>query len=116
MRDIQIRPATDADFESMWSIFSAHVAAGETYTFTMATSREAGYTYWLGPGVCSYVAAMGGTRVLGMYRLVPNQVGRGHHVGNASYMVSPSAQGAGIGRMMGEHSLQEARRQGYLAM
>jgi ribosomal protein S18 acetylase RimI-like enzyme len=31
-------------------------------------------------------------------------------------MVSASAQGMGIGRMLGEHSLDEARRQGYLAM
>lgn len=116
MKDIQIRPAQEADFEAMWSIFCAHVAQGETYTFTTATSREAGHNYWLGPGVQSYVASLNNTRLLGMYRLVPNQVGRGHHVANASYMVSPSAQGVGVGRMLGQHSLDEARRQGYLAM
>ena len=116
MKDIQIRPAGDHDFDAMWSIFSAHVAAGETYPFTSATSPEAGHAYWLGPDVTSFVATSSGARVLGMYRLVTNQVGRGHHVANASYMVSPSAQGAGIGRMLGEHSLGEARRQGYLAM
>lgn len=116
MKDIQIRPAGEHDFDTMWSIFSAHAAAGETYPFTAATSREAGRAYWLGPDVASFVATSGGSRVLGMYRLVPNQVGRGHHVANASYMVSPSAQGAGIGRMLGEHSLGEARERGYLAM
>lgn len=115
MKDIQIRPAQEADFEAMWSIFSAHVAQGETYLFTPATTREAGYGYWLGTGVHSFVAAFG-SRVLGMYRLLPNQLGRGHHVANASYMVSPSAQGIGVGRMLGQHSLDEARRQGYLAM
>lgn len=120
MKDIQIRPAGEHDFDAMWSIFRAHIAAGETYPFTSATSREAGHAYWLGPGVSSFVAvsgaAAGAERVLGMYRLVPNQVGRGHHVANASYMVSPSAQGAGIGRLLGEHSLEQARAQGYLAM
>lgn len=116
MNDIQIRPATDADFESMWIIFSEHVAAGESYTFTPATSREAAYHYWLGPGVNTYVATMGGARVLGMYRLVPNQVGRGHHVANASFMVSTAAQGVGVGHLLGEHGIEEARRQGYLAM
>lgn len=115
MKDIQIRPAGEQDFDAMWSIFCAHVAAGETYPFTTATTREAGHAYWLGPEVTAFVAASG-TRVLGMYRLVQNQVGRGHHVANASYMVSPSAQGAGVGRLLGEHSLLEARRQGYLAM
>ncbi len=115
MKDIQIRPAGEQDFDAMWGIFCAHVAAGETYPFTTATSREAGHAYWLGPEVSTFVASAG-ARLLGMYRLVPNQVGRGHHVANASYMVSPSAQGAGVGRMLGEHSLLEAKRQGYLAM
>lgn len=116
MRDIEIRPAVEADFEAIWTIFCAHVVAGETYVFTTATSREAGHHYWLGQGVHSFVAVSAAGRVLGMYRLVPNQAGRGHHVANASYMVSPSAQGAGIGRLMGEHSLNEARSLGFLAM
>jgi len=90
--------------------------SGESYVFTTATSREAGHQYWLGSGVRSFVAVSLAGRVLGMYRLVPNQVGRGHHVANASFMVAPSVQGAGIGRMLGEHSLGEARSHGYLAM
>ena len=115
MKDIQIRPATSADFDAMWTIFSAHVAAGETYPFGPDTSRDAAHAYWLGSGVTARVAVLG-TRILGMYRVVPNQVGRGHHVANASYMVSPTAQGVGVGRMLGQHSLEEARRQGYFAM
>lgn len=115
MKDIQIRPATSADFDAMWSIFSAHVAAGETYPFGPETTRETAHAYWLGPNVTARVAVLG-ERVLGMYRVVPNQLGRGHHVANASYMVSPNAQGVGVGRILGQHSLEEARRQGYLAM
>jgi ribosomal protein S18 acetylase RimI-like enzyme len=51
-----------------------------------------------------------------MYKLQPNHVGRGAHVANASYMVSPNAQGVGVGHLLGEHSIGEARRKGYLAM
>jgi len=112
---MQIRPAGEQDFEAMWSIFSTHLAAGESFPFTSATTREAGHAYWLGSGAATFVAVLG-ARVLGMYRLVANQVGRGHHVASASFMVSPSAQGAGVGRMLGEHCLGEARRQGFLAM
>jgi L-amino acid N-acyltransferase YncA len=115
VKDIQIRPATSADFEAIWSIFQAHVAGGETYPFEPDTSREEAQAYWFGPGVTTRVAVLG-ERVLGMYQVVPNRIGRGDHVANASYMVSPAAQGAGIGRQLGEHSLAEARRQGYLAM
>ena len=38
------------------------------------------------------------------------------HVANASFMVDPAAQGKGAGRALGEHCLDEARRQGYDAM
>jgi len=116
VNDIEIRPAHEADFASMWSIFSAHVATGETYTFTEATTREAAHGYWLGADVRCCVAVSSGGRVLGMYRLAPNQAGRGQHVANASFMVSPSAQGVGIGQMLGRHCIEQARGDGYLAM
>jgi len=116
VKDIQIRLAGEQDFDAMWSIFCAHLATGESFPFTTATTRDAGHSYWLGAGAASFVALSGGGRVLGMYRLVPNQAGRGHHVASASFMVSPTALGAGIGRQLGEHCLEEARRQGYLAM
>lgn len=116
MNDIQIRPATEDDFHAMCGIFQTHVAAGETYPHGPDMDREACYEYWLGAPAMTFVAVKGRERVLGMYKLVPNQLGRGSHVANASYMVSPNAQGVGIGRMLAEHSLEEARRQGYLAM
>jgi ribosomal protein S18 acetylase RimI-like enzyme len=37
-------------------------------------------------------------------------------VANAAFMVAPDARGQGIGRAMGEHCLNEARRLGYRAM
>ena len=116
MNDIQIRAATPADSDAMWEIFHFHVQAGETYPFAPETPREVCHDYWLGPRSRSFVAVLGSGRLLGMYKLTPNQVGRGDHVANASYMVSPQAQGVGVGKLMGAHSLDEARRQGYLAM
>jgi L-amino acid N-acyltransferase YncA len=116
VRDIQIRPATDADFNAMWTIFQAHVAEGETFAHGPLASREESHEYWFAPKASTWVAVKGEERILGMYKLQPNQAGRGNHVANASYMVSPHAQGAGVGRMLGEHSILEARRQRYLAM
>ncbi len=53
---------------------------------------------------------------MGMYRLIPNQRDRGAHVANASFMVSPAAQGIGMGKLMGRDCLARAKREGYLAM
>jgi ribosomal protein S18 acetylase RimI-like enzyme len=120
LKDIEIRPATDADGDAMWEIFRVLVANGDTYSFGAGTTREACNAYWFGPGVRSFVAIMHsageGGRLLGMYKLVANHPDHGAHVANASFMVDPSAQGVGIGKMLGEHCLDEARRAGYLAM
>jgi L-amino acid N-acyltransferase YncA len=110
-----IRPATPADAAAIWRIFQAVVAPGDTYSFTTETTGREAVAYFLGPGITSFVAEDDG-HVIGMYKLIPNRIGRGSHVSNASFMVDPSAQGKGAGRALGEHCLNEARRQGYEAM
>jgi ribosomal protein S18 acetylase RimI-like enzyme len=43
-------------------------------------------------------------------------MGPGDHVANGSYMVASTARGHGIGAALCAHSLEEARRSGFLAM
>jgi ribosomal protein S18 acetylase RimI-like enzyme len=110
-----IRPATPADAAAIWRIFQAVVAPGDTYSFTRETTERDAVAYFIGAGITSYIAEEDGD-VVGMYKLIPNRIGRGSHVANASFMVDPHAQGRGAGRALGEHCLHEARRQGFEAM
>ena len=110
-----IRSATHDDAAAIWRIFQAVVEPGDTYSFTPDTTERDAVAYFLGPGITSFVAE-DDSRVIGIYKLIPNHVGRGSHVANASFMVGPAAQGRGAGRALGEHCLDEARRQGYDAM
>lgn len=112
---ITIRRATAEDAAAIWKIFKAVVEPGDTYSFTSETTEQEAVAYFLGPGITAFVAEDEG-RVVGMYKLIPNRTGRGSHVSNASFMVDPSAHGKGLGRRLGEHCLDEARRQGYEAM
>jgi L-amino acid N-acyltransferase YncA len=112
---VTVRPARPDDFEAMWRIFQAVVAGGDTYVFDPATSREDAKAYFLGPNMVSCVAELDGA-VAGMYKLIPNRRDLGSHVANASFMVDPTAHGRGVGRALGEHCLDEARRAGYQAM
>lgn len=57
-----------------------------------------------------------GDEVVGSYFIRPNQPDRGSHIANAGYAVSVNHPGKGIGRLMGEHSLQEAKRFGFTGM
>ena len=110
-----IRPATSADADAIWRIFHAVVAGGDTYTFLPDTPRDRAVDYFLGPGIASWVIEEDG-HVIGMYKMIPNHIGWGSHVANASFMVDPAAHGRGAGRAMGEHCLDAARQAGYHAM
>ena len=44
------------------------------------------------------------------------RAGLGAHVANGSYMVAPEARGKGIGRQIGQFSIDEAKRLGFAAM
>ena len=112
---MHIREATESDFEGIWPIFQAVVARGDTYVFSPAATRNDAFAYWFGPGVSSYVAEEDG-RIIGMYKLIPNQRDRGAHVANASFMVSPEVRGQGVGKALGRHCLSEARKAGFKAM
>lgn len=111
----QIRQATAADSDAIWDIFRSVVATGDTYAFDPDISRDDALAYWLQASNWRYVAEREGS-IVGTYILKANQPGLGSHVANAAFMVSPQARGLGVGRAMGEHSLNEARRLGFRAM
>lgn len=113
--DITIRVAAEKDHDAIWEIFRATIATGDTFVFDASTAREKALAYWCAADAATFVAEQDG-KVIGSYILRPNQPGRGDHVANAGYMVAQRARGLGVGRAMGEHSLDEARRRGYRAM
>ena len=112
---MKIRPAERRDADDIWAIFHEIVGAGETYPFAPDTTREEALRLWVDVPRASFVDEVDG-EVVGTYYLKDNHPGLGAHVCNAGYMVRGTAQGAGIGRAMCEHSLEAARQLGYLAM
>ena len=124
-KDIEIHPANDSDRDAIWEIFREVIAAGETYPIDRGIPREQALAYWFKHTAHVWVAENGRlkrsasepiSKVVGSYTLHPNQAAGGAHVANAGFIVSKSARGQGIGRAMGEHCLNEARRLGFHAM
>jgi L-amino acid N-acyltransferase YncA len=113
--NINIRKAEEKDFKDIWNIFKEVIVKGDTYVFSPDSSEEIAYDYWFGNKVISYVAEYDG-KILGMYKLIANQPDLGSHVANASFMVSSDSRGKGLGRLMGEHCLKEAKKAGFKAM
>ncbi len=99
----------------MWRILEPVIRAGETYSLDRDMTRTDALAYWMNPAGRCFVAAVEGM-ILGTYYLRRNQAGGGSHVANCGYMVATEARGQGIARTMAEHSLEQARRQGFRAI
>jgi len=112
---MEIRPALPSDADRIWRVLEPTIRAGETYALPVDMSREQALAYWSAPAHEVFVAEEREVLV-GTYYLRANQLGGGAHVANAAYMVSPAATGRGIAQRMCEHSLEHARRRGFLAL
>jgi ribosomal protein S18 acetylase RimI-like enzyme len=115
MSKITIRKATPQDADAVWEVFHNVVQSGTTFTYMPDTSRSEVEDSWKADPRARYVAEVDG-RVWGFYDLKPNQRGLGSHIANAGYMVHPAMHSKGLGSALIEHSLNQAKEQGYKAM
>lgn len=112
---IDIRQATSEDHDQIWDIIKQVIAEGDTYVFSPDSPKEKMLAYWCAPAIYTYVATID-DRIVGTFVIKNNQPDLGSHIANAAYMTLPAASGQGVGRIMGEFSLVEAKRLGYKAM
>ena len=119
---VHIRPAQASDRPHVVRIARAVRDAGDAWFWPPEYSDGALEQYWF-----EEVAAVGGSTfvavddssdgaVLGAYLIDPVSQGRRSHVAHGGYMVDPAARGQRVGQRMGEHSLLEAKRRGFLSM
>lgn len=112
---ISIRKATVADRDPVWQIIREVIAGGDTYVFDPTSPKEKMLAYWFDPEKHTYVA-VDNDDVVGTFVIRDNQPDLGAHVANGAYMTASKAAGWGVGKLMGEYSLQEAKSLGYQAM
>jgi len=110
-----IRAATSSDSDAIWQILEPVIRAGDTYTLPQNMNREDALAYWNSPAHEVFVAEEN-NEILGTYYLRANQKGGGSHVANCGYMTAPWASGRGVARAMCQHSLEHAKKRGFLAM
>jgi ribosomal protein S18 acetylase RimI-like enzyme len=118
-----IRPAEAGDDAAIWAILEPILRGGETYALPRNWSRAEALAFWRGGDHAVFVAELpadatppAAPRVVGTYYLQPNQKGGGAHVANCGYATLPAARKQGVARAMCIHSMETARKRGYLAM
>lgn len=116
MTTLAFTPITDEDFALFWPTFQSIVQAQETYAIDPDISYEAAQQLWCKAPKASLVVKDESGQILGAYYLKANAAGPGDHVCNCGYMVNPAARGKGVARAMCEHSQQQAKELGFLAM
>ena len=119
-----IRPIGPSDWPCVWAMLELVFRAGETYAFSPDISEAEAYHVWVEKPKETYVAieeteeTEEGDRshILGTYYIKANQPTLGAHVCNCGYVVAKAARGQGIATAMCEHSQEEAKRLGFIAM
>ena len=112
---MNIREASEKDFNEIWPIFHEVVLLGETYAYARDTTKDQALDIWVTTPRKTFVAEVRGI-ILGTYYIKTNQAGPGSHVCNCGYMVSSKARGKGLATAMCEHSQHLAKDLGYKAM
>ena len=110
-----IRKATDKDMDLVWEIFHEVIQTEDCHVFYANTPKSDLKKHWFAEYMHTYVYEEN-NQILGTYYVKPNQIDLGSHIANAGYIVSPKAQGKGIGKQLCKHSLQLAKEIGFIAM
>ena len=108
---LEIRECGSADVPGAAAVWNEVVREGRAFPQTEELTESAARGFFAAQDFTA--AAVEDGRVLGMYILHPNNVGRCGHQANASYAVASAARGRGVGEALVRHSLDKARELGY---
>ena len=111
MEKIQIREYSGADLEGMIPIWNEIVEDGIAFPQEDCLDRESGTAFFASQSYTGVAEADG--KILGLYILHPNNVGRCGHICNASYAVSSKARGQHIGEKLVLDCLRKAKELGF---
>lgn len=105
------------DYPRLAPMLRAAVSEEAYLTLPADAPDEDCAAYWFGslPGSEVWALEEDG-QLLGSFYQRPNHYALGGHVANGGYVVAPEARGRGIGRRLGEKSLERARQNGYKAI
>ena len=103
------------DLKEMIAIWNEVVEDGIAFPQEECLDPETGREFFAAQSYCGVAQDEGG-KVVGLYILHPNNIGRCGHIGNASYAVSSSCRGLHIGELLVTDSLKKAKECGFRVM
>ena len=102
------------DLEAMVTIWNEVIEDGEAFPQEELLTVDMADEFFAGQSHTAVAEDEG--KVVGLYILHPNNVGRCGHIANTSYAVSKDRRGEHIGEMLVQDSLEKAREKGFRLM
>ena len=106
-----VRGYTDQDIKEMIEIWNEVVEGGNAFPQEEPLDEKSGKEFFALQSCCGVAEEAG--RLVGLYILHPNNVGRCSHIANASYAVRAAERGKHVGEKLVLDSLENARRLGF---
>ena len=111
-KKIRVRRYTEKDLPEMIRIWNEVVEEGIAFPQEECLDRETGKDCFDAQTYCGVAEDEKG-RVLGLYILHPNNVGRCGHISNASYAVASEQRGRHIGEKLVRDCIRQAGLHGF---
>ena len=111
--NIIVRKYEEKDIPSMINIWNEVVKEGIAFPQEECLTEESGKNFFKGQSYCGVAAEIESGKVMGLYILHPNNVGRCGHICNASYAVSSLSRGLHIGEKLVKDCINQAHIIGF---
>ena len=107
-----IREYEEDDIDGMIAVWNEIVEAGDAFPQEEPLTHDTGKGFFAAQTYTGVAVDEGG-KVVGLYILHPNNVGRCGHICNASYAVSSKCRGRHIGEKLVLDCLAQAKKHGF---
>ncbi len=111
--NISIRKFKAGDVKEMISIWNEVVEEGIAFPQEDLLTDTTGKSFFDSQTYCAVAEDTENMRILGLYILHPNNIGRCGHICNASYAVSSDARGLHIGEKLVNDCLLQGKEHGF---
>lgn len=113
MHGITVRKYEDKDLPAMISVWNEVVREGVAFPQEECLTAESGKAFFAAQSFCGVAEEESTGKILGLYILHPNNVGRCGHLCNASYAVASAFRGRHIGEALVRDCMAHAHGLGF---
>lgn len=110
---IEVRPFTNKDIPDMVTIWNEIVEEGIAFPQIELLDDRNGSEFFESQSFTGVAIEKETDKIVGLYILHPNNVGRCGHISNASYAVKRSERGKRIGEILVLHCIAKAKEIGF---